>query len=411
MFIICQIGAREHYAIARALDASGMLAGLLTDFWVPPGSGFSHLPGASRLRDRFHPDLADAKVMAPNVRFLAFELKQRIAKRHGWPVNIARNRLFQRQAIAKISKAPGTNHKEQSTRNKEPTTLFSYSYAARDLFRFAKSRGWITVLGQIDPGPEEERIVAAEHQRYPALASRWQPAPASYWDAWREELDLADRIIVNSDWSRRCLLKEGVSADKLEIVPLVYGTDGRHGQEEESQQTQRTNNKAQKFKVLFLGQIILRKGIGRLLDAMRLLNDEPVELILAGPSEIEADAWADLPNVHWPGPVPRSEVGRIYQDAGCFILPTLSDGYALTQLEALSHGLPVIASRHCGDAVTHGHNGWILDDLEPETIATAIRIAMQERPHAIRTPGFTLDDLATALIGKDARRPANHPGQ
>jgi glycosyltransferase involved in cell wall biosynthesis len=152
------------------------------------------------------------------------------------------------------------------------------------------------------------------------------------------------------------------------------------------------------YRVLFLGQINLRKGVGRLLDAMRLLKDERVELVMAGPSEIEPAAWADLPKVKWIGPVPRSEVGAVYRAADVFILPTLSDGYALTQLEALSHGLPVIASKHCGEAVTHGRNGWILDDLEPETIATAIRVAATESLPDVRPPEFSLADLAQALI-------------
>ena len=72
--------------------------------------------------------------------------------------------------------------------------LLSYSYAALEPFRFAKSRGWKTLLPQIDPGPEEERIVAEEVARVPELAGEWQPAPADYRVSWREECDLADRI-------------------------------------------------------------------------------------------------------------------------------------------------------------------------------------------------------------------------
>lgn len=422
MFIVCQIGAREHYAIPRALHASGQLAALVTDFWVSPGSAFSRLPGGRRLRDRFHADLAEAPVHAPNARILGFELKQRLAGKGGWDAIIARNALFQKLACAK--------HDSLITDHRSPVTLFSYSYAARDLFRFAKERGWRTVLGQIDPGPEEERIVAEERRRNPLLNSTWQPAPAAYWESWREELKLADRIIVNSEWSRQCLLKEGVAAEKIDTVPLVYGGGQlsvvgcrlskaldageqhcprflqMHGSRVEQGATKRSTDHGPRttdnlFHLLFLGQIILRKGVGRLFDAMRLLKDEPVELILAGPSEIDPAAWADLPNVRWLGPVPRSEVGRIYQEADLFILPTLSDGYALTQLEALSHGLPVIASKHCGEAVTHGRNGWILDDLEPETIAAAIRVAMHEHPQDVRPPEFSLEDLAAALMGRD----------
>ena len=62
------------------------------------------------------------------------------------------------------------------------TVLLSYSYTALEPFRHAKSQGWKTVLVQIDPGPEEERIVAEEVARVPELAGDWQPAPAEYWD-------------------------------------------------------------------------------------------------------------------------------------------------------------------------------------------------------------------------------------
>jgi len=161
-----------------------------------------------------------------------------------------------------------------------------------------------------------------------------------------------------------------------------------------------TNEERRTLSLLFLGQVNLRKGVGRLLEAMRLLKDEAISLTLAGPCEIDPSAWADLPQVKWMGVVPRSEVGSHYEAADLFILPTISDGYALTQLEALAHGLPVLASRHCGEAVRHGENGWILDDLEPATIANAIRTARAALPLAkVQPPGFTMADLAARLVG------------
>jgi glycosyltransferase involved in cell wall biosynthesis len=82
------------------------------------------------------------------------------------------------------------------------------------------------------------------------------------------------------------------------------------------------------------------------------------------------------------------------------ILPTLSDGFAITQLEALAHGCPVIASQHCGTVVTHGLNGWLLPSLEPEAIADIILQAMEEASclsQPLTMPCFGLSDLATAF--------------
>ena len=350
---------------------------------------------------------APAPGAAPTARMLAFEIEQRLRKRSGWESIIARNTLYQQQVIRHLSHFSDpsvSKHKEQSTKNEQQRTIFSYSCAALELFRFAKSRGWHTVLGQIDPGPEEERLVAAEARRYPELGSTWQRTPPIYWERWHEEVALADRIIVNSEWSRQCLLTEGVAEEKIEIVPLTVGGEqsavgGRLlavGGEPGT-----TNHEPRTLSVLFLGQINLRKGVGRLLDAMRLLKDEPITLTLAGPAEIEPSAWADLPKVKWVGVIPRSEVGRYYEAADLLILPTISDGYALTQLEALARGLPVLASKSCGAAVTHGKNGWILDDLEPATIARAILNAREALPLArVEMPAFGLDDLARCLVGR-----------
>lgn len=395
MWYVAQIGAREHYAIPRALWQHGALAGLLTDFWLPPAHVLGRVPGGVRLRDRYHPDLADADVRAANLRFLGFEAWQRGWRRDGWPVIFDRNRLFQTTVIDILT---ARSEDLRTPAAAEPHTIFAYSYAARDIFRWAKERGWRTVLGQIDPGPEEERIVAAEHRRYHHLRSTWQPAPDGYWAAWRDELALADRVIVNSEWSRECLRREGCPAEKLEVVPLVYVAAPSHG----GPQAGHAKHAGELLRILFLGQINLRKGIGRLLDAMRLLRDEPFELILAGPSEIDPSAWADLPMVHWIGPIARSGVSRVYRSADVFILPTLSDGFALTQLEAQAHGLPVIASSHCGAVVVPGVNGWILPDMEAITICRVLR---EVRVHPHRKPGpagpdFGLSDLAARLLGQ-----------
>lgn len=394
-WITCQIGAREHYAIPRALHQRGQLGLLVTDFWIPPSRVMGGLPGLKRLRDRYHDDLSGVPVVSQNLPMLSLEARQRFRRSGNWTRNIQRNQKFQDRAIRQLEKAAG-----RLTRRDGEISLFSYSYAAVGLFRFAREKGWKTVLGQIDPGPEEERIVQREHQRYPHLASCWQPAPASYWEGWREEVELADRIIVNSEWSRQCLMGEGVSEEKLEVIPLVY--DGQRSPlRNKTSALENHEPRKDLFQVLFLGQVNLRKGMGRLLEAMRLLKDSPIALKLVGPSEIAASEWADLPWVSWVGPVSRSEVVRHYEEADAFVLPTLSDGYAITQLEALSRGLPVLASERCGSAVIDGVNGRILKSLEPSEIAATLREMAEEKFPEVAPPRFGLHDLAEALAGLD----------
>src|SRR5438876_5663477 len=174
-WLCCQLGAREHYAIPRALFRSSLFDRLVTDAWVPPSSFLAKLSG-SRLADRFHNELRDAPVIAFNSSLVLFEALAHSRRLAEWPKVMARNCWFQRKVVSFL-------RSQLSTLNYQPI-LLSYSYTALEPFRHAKSRGWKTVLMQIDPGPAEDRIVAAEVARVPELAGDCQPAPAESWIWW-----------------------------------------------------------------------------------------------------------------------------------------------------------------------------------------------------------------------------------
>lgn len=384
-WLVCQLGGREHYAIARALKQAGRLECLVTDFWCPPGSWMSRVTALSRLHDRCHSDLDRCETEASNERFLLEEAIGRVKRLRGWDRVLQRNDWFGSFASRKIRAAA-----------KRASVVFAYSYATSGLFDAAEEGGMKVVVGQIDPGPEEERIVAQEHERYDWIDSHWRPAPSRYWELWHEEMERSDRIVVNSPWSMKCLDTEGVDVSKVDVVPLVYKNDRQRSDTTVASTPDHPDTK--KWEILFLGQINLRKGIGRLIEAMRLLQDDTrFRLTLVGPSEVSSDLWAGLENVRWLGPLRRSEVDQMYRQASVFILPTLSDGYALTQLEALSNGIPVIASQRCGPAVQDGINGLILKDLDPQTIASAIVKSYETDFFIEERAPFGLDELAHRL--------------
>ena len=398
-WICSQLGAREHYAMPRALMRREMLDCVVTDAWVPPSSLLAKLC-RGRLADRFHDDLREARVVAFNSSLILFEMLSRARRLGEWETIIARNSWFQHKVAAFL-------RSQLSTINYQPI-LLSYSYSALEPFRFAKSKRWKTVLVQIDPGPEEERIVADEVARVPELAGDWQPAPPEYWGAWRNETDLADRIVVNSEWSREGLVRSGVPREKLSVIPLAYEALDVGGQKSEIGAARLypdgfTNERP--MRVLFLGQVNLRKGVARLLEAARMLRDAPVEFWIVGPVQItNADTLTRNARTKWFGPVTREQATEQYRAADVLILPTLSDGFAITQLEAQAHGLPIIASRFCGGVIEGGRNGLILEEPSAACIAAAIRdciadsIRLQNFAAASHVANeFTIDTLAQRL--------------
>ncbi len=400
-WLCCQLGAREHYAIPRALLRLGTLEYLLTDAWVRPSSFLAIFCGRrSKLAERFHSELRNARVKAFNSSLMWFETIARARGLSGWTNIVARNRWFQRKVVSFLSSQP-------STLDSQPI-LLSYSYTALEPFRYAKANGWKTVLVQIDPGPEEEKIVAEEVARVPTLGRGWQPAPAEYWACWREECKLVDRIVVNSEWSRKGLMREGIRSEKLSVIPLVYepaevGDQNSDVTQVRSYPARFTSERP--MRVLFLGLINLRKGVARLLEAARILRDEPVEFWMVGPVEIaNTRTIGDAGRMKWFGPVTRKQSADFYKSADVFILPTLSDGFAITQLEAQAYGLPVIASKFCGDVVKSGLNGIVLEEPSAACIAATVRDCvanpgrLQKLAAASRLDNkFTLPALAQQL--------------
>ena len=398
-WLCCQLGAREHYAIPRALLRGDLLAYLLTDAWVPPWSLLGKICGReSNLAERFHGELRDARVKAFNSSLILFETLARARRLSGWAKIIARNGWFQHKVVSFL-------RSQLSAIDYQPI-LLSYSYTALEPFRYAKAQGWKTLLVQIDPGPEEEAIVAEEAARVRELAAGWQPAPTEYWALWREECKLADRIVVNSEWSREALVRRGIPRDKISVIPVAYEAREVRGQTSEIRRARSYParfTQERPLRILFLGLINLRKGVARLLEAARILRDEPVEFWMVGPLETaHANTIGNAGRVKWFGPVTRNEATEFYRDADVFILPTLSDGFAITQLEAQAHGLPVIVSKFCGKVVENGLDGMVLEEPTGACIAAAVRdcIADSDRLQKLAAASRLRDEFTIEALAK-----------
>jgi glycosyltransferase involved in cell wall biosynthesis len=369
-----QIGSREHYSIPRVLAAEGALAFLLTDFWNDyPGWVQRTLPESfKRALERTHPELEGQTIVHLGLGRFRFEVTARARKWDAWETILQRNAYFQRQMLKELAPLAG------DLEARAPGVFFSYSYAAARLFPFFRERGWHCVLGQIDPAREEEELVLAETEAHPDFADAARRAPPEYWELWEKECALADRIVVNSAWSARALERQGVDAAKVRVVPLAY--EGPAADPDAALSAYPDRFSAERpLRLLYLGQIIPRKGVRLLLEAFLQLGAAPVELWMVGPRKMEVPAsYLEHPRIHWTGAVSRSEAEAQYAQADCFVLPTLSDGFAITQLEAQARQVPVLASRFCGEVVRSGENGRVLDPLSTETLAATLRECLEK---------------------------------
>ncbi|OJA28067.1 glycosyl transferase family 1 [Burkholderia ubonensis] len=105
--------------------------------------------------------------------------------------------------------------------------------------------------------------------------------------------------------------------------------------------------------VLFVGSLAPGKNLARFLRAITLLRGShpTLRFVIAGGANTRIfgasvpGLLADDPNVTWAGYVTDSELKALYQHAGCFVFPSLYEGFGLPPLEAMRCGCPVIVSR------------------------------------------------------------------
>lgn len=149
--------------------------------------------------------------------------------------------------------------------------------------------------------------------------------------------------------------------------------------------------------ILFVGRLVKRKGVDRLLEALATQRDQRwrLEIVGFGP---EHDRLAKLAGdldiagrVEFLGKVSQADLVTAYRRAACFVLPATLDarddteGLGVVLLEAMTYGTPVVATRRGGitDIVEDGQTGLLVEDTVP-AIADGIRRVLTDQALADR---------------------------
>lgn len=374
-WLVCQLGARMHYAIPRFLYAAGQLERLHTDLYARRAHG-----AFAATLERFLPTnvrrFAERSAAIPDqlVRDypsfgLAYHLKRR------WAADVvAANKvyLWAGESFGRRVVNDGFGHARG---------VYAFNTAALEIFRAAGVQGIRTVLEQtIAPRAIEEALLLAEHQKYPD----WEPtsrvghAVGELIDREAAEWELADVIVCGSSFVRDGIEKCAGPVNRCRVVP--YGV-------ELSCLMAPRSRSVGPLKVLTVGHVGLRKGAPYVLETARRLAGN-AEFRWVGPSLLSASALAKMSaSIDCIGAVPRSEVQRHYDWADIFFLPSVCEGSATVTYEALVRGLPVVTTPNAGSTVIDGVNGFIVGHADVAAMADCL-----ER--------FRLDDT---LLGKQSR--------
>jgi glycosyltransferase involved in cell wall biosynthesis len=342
----------------------GMLRRMITDSWNPVGQRLTNASRRvrwkqlARFAGRFSEEIPVDVVIALQTLGLRYWYRQRRAKTRAelheaftdWGSRFAR-------AIIPYLRV-------------DHDVFFGFSSASLEALEFERANGRRCVLDQIDAARTGHAIVKEEESRFPRLCRGSSEIPSAYLDRVANEWQAASRIVVNSNWSRQALIDQGVSADKIVLVPLPYRSRvGPVG----------VKKTGATLKILWLGTLCLGKGLPYAIEAAKRLQGSQVEFTFAGPIELVAENLSLPDNATYVGQVPRSAVETLYKSHDVFLFPTLSDGFGITQIEAMAYGLPVIATRCCGEVVEHGKSGYLVEPRSPEAIVECINRILDER--------------------------------
>jgi len=395
---VSQLGSRERYACAVSQAKRGRLELFYTDAWCGAFRGLvSKMPrGFAGLSQRFHAELPREKVVAFTAATLCDELKDKFSRR-----DKSRTAQYERfETSGKWFASKVAAHMSKLPLNAGRDVHFVYDTAALESLKHARERGMFCIVDQIDPARVHEKLLQEEAERWPNWEVREGGIPDSYFARLSEEWATADMVVVNSEYSKRSIHEQGVPLEKIAVVPLAYEAPSGH------EIKKHAPSRDKPLRVLWLGTVAVCKGIPYLMEAAKLLRDRNIEFTIVGPIRIAEHAAKSAPsNMKFVGPVLHHNAHRYYQQADLFVLPTISDGFAITQIEAMSHGLPVIATPNCGNVVTPGADGEIVPIRDAASLAKTIAMLEEDRPRLAamsakateKSRQFSLENYAQAL--------------
>nr|WP_233633171.1 glycosyltransferase family 1 protein [Burkholderia seminalis] len=205
----------------------------------------------------------------------------------------------------------------------------------------------------------------------------------------------ARHIVTVSHFSRaRLAARLGVPPARLSVVPGAVDHIDRI--DADPGVLSRLNLETDGY-VLFVGSLAPGKNLVRALAAIALMraSHPTLRFVIAGGANAkifgvrEAGLREDDPYVTWAGYVTDGELKALYEHAGCFVFPSLYEGFGLPPLEAMRCGCPVVVSHEGSLPEVCGGAALFCDAYSPPDIAAAIARVMDdpELRSRLRTTG------------------------
>ncbi len=230
----------------------------------------------------------------------------------------------------------------------------------------AKKLGYKTFVERACPHIDVQEKLLNEEYRLLSAPPEQKPLRKKVLARMKNEYELADYIVVPSQYSLKSFIELGFPREKLLAVPLSF---------EKSVSPPASRNYG-KLRFLCIGGNFYRKGTFYLLKAWAKVNTKNAELVIKGGIPSQYAGLAAIKNVTVLNKrVSNEEIEKMYHEAHVFVLPSIDDGFGLVAAEAMACGLPVIVTKNVGmaDGVKDGENGFIMPIRDISALADRIK--------------------------------------
>ena len=204
----------------------------------------------------------------------------------------------------------------------------------------------------------QDTILREEFERFGMEVERAHP---QIIEKGLREMDAADAVIIPSAFVERTFLDAGFPEEKLHVVPYGFNP----AQFSPGEKTDGV------FRVLFVGNISVQKGVHYLLEAWSRLGLKNAELVFIGTVEEGIRPLLSRYEGQFTlrGHVPHEKLQEEYAQASLFVLPSLQEGSALVTYEAMACGLPLLVTTNTGSVAIDGEHGFIVPIRSSEILA------------------------------------------
>lgn len=191
-----------------------------------------------------------------------------------------------------------------------------------------------------------------------------------------------DSIVVPGSLSKAYHVKIGANPEKIFFAPNIVNNEqfikNCHNFKAKKNDFKKELGFENKKIILYVGQLIERKGVEYLISAYEKLKDEEenIALVIVGDGNFKDRLEAicndnNIEDVYFKGWVSEEQKILFYTISDLFVFPTLKDVWGLVVNEAMCCGLPVISTKAAGssvDMIITGENGYIVDPKDEKQI-------------------------------------------